>query len=37
MDMLEKEDAEIFKKLGLNFGVITLVAVGLIVISIYFS
>lgn len=37
MNMLEVEDAETFKKLGINFAFIIAVAVALIIISIYFS
>jgi hypothetical protein len=37
MKMLEKEDAETFKYLGVNFTVIIAVAVALIVVSVYFS
>lgn len=37
MTMLEKEDAETFKKLGFNLAVIGAVAAGLIILSMYFS
>jgi len=37
MKMLEEEDAETFKKLGINMLVIAGVAVVLIVISFYYS
>ncbi len=37
MDMLEVEDVETFKKLGINMSVIGVVAVALIIISLYFS
>lgn len=37
MNMLETEDTETFKKLGINFAVITAVMVALIIISLYFS
>ena len=37
MAMLEQEDAEAFKKLGFNLAVISAVAVGLIVLSMYLS
>jgi len=35
MKMLEKEDSDAFKKLGVNMAVIAAVAVALIVISMY--
>jgi hypothetical protein len=37
MNMLEVEDVETFKKLGINMTIIGAVAVALIVISVYFS
>ncbi len=37
MKMLDEVDAEIFRKLGINFLVIIGVAVALIAISIYYS
>ncbi|SER77721.1 hypothetical protein SAMN05421690_10742 [Nitrosomonas sp. Nm51] len=37
MAMLEEEDAGTFKKLGFNLALIGAVAVGLIVLSMYFS
>ena len=37
MDMLEVEDVDTFKKLGINMSVIGVVAVALIVISLYLS
>ncbi|MEY3122652.1 MAG: hypothetical protein RI993_1477 [Pseudomonadota bacterium] len=37
MKMLEREDAETFKKLGFNFAVIVGVAFALIALSMYFS
>ncbi len=37
MDMLEQEDVDTFKKLGLNLAVIGVVAAALIFISMYFS
>jgi len=37
MNMLEVEDVKTFKNLGINMSVIGVVAVALIIISIYFS
>ncbi len=37
MKMLEREDAETFRKLGFNFAVIVGVAFALIALSMYFS
>lgn len=37
MAMLEKEDSEAFKKLGLNLAIISAVAVALIFLSMYLA
>ena len=37
MEMLEKEDAKTFKKLGINFAGIIVVALALVLASMYFA
>lgn len=37
MAMLEKEDADAFKKLGFNLAIIGIVTVGLIILSMHLS